>query len=241
MASHLLVVQVVATLPNPASQACNSPLHESLLANAVGSSHPCCMHMLQEYIATKLQPILIRALTVLAREKPSSDKLEAIAFLANWMLENNPNKPQTQVPPEMQQLLKQKQADREAAAAAAQAAAAAAARQTQSSGTGGAQGSKGLSQVRHVKHKSEKRNTGQRCRSSDSLQKHITSHFSCDYACCPCAVTFRRLGIAVPHTPVFKCCCVFCTAIKQASTCVIPYSTCWLTRRLLVLSCYRTE
>eukprot|EP00878_Enallax_costatus_P034256 GHUV01037971.1.p1 GENE.GHUV01037971.1~~GHUV01037971.1.p1 ORF type:complete len:178 (+),score=81.08 GHUV01037971.1:256-789(+) len=103
----------------------------------------------QEYIATKLQPTLVKALTVLAREKPSSDKLDVITFLANWMLENNPNKPQTQVPPEVQQQLKQKQAEREAAAAAAQAAAVAAARQADSSSSRGRQASKAHSQVRH--------------------------------------------------------------------------------------------
>jgi flagellar biosynthesis/type III secretory pathway protein FliH len=68
---------------------------------------------------------------VLARQKPTSNKLDAITFLANWMLENNPNKPQLQVPPELQQQLEQQQQARAAAAAAA--AAASAARQAASS------------------------------------------------------------------------------------------------------------
>lgn len=93
---------------------------------------PGCL--VQEYIATKLQPTLVKALTVLAHEKPTSNKLDAVTFLANWLLENNPNKPQTQVPPELQQQIKQQQAEREAAAAAQAAAVAAAARQAGSSG-----------------------------------------------------------------------------------------------------------
>eukprot|EP00775_Hariotina_reticulata_P003035 gene3035-3316_t len=51
----------------------------------------------QDYIKQKLQPTVVKALTVLAREKPTSNKLEALSFLATWMLQNNPNKPQLQV------------------------------------------------------------------------------------------------------------------------------------------------
>lgn len=99
-------------------------------AQQESDSH-CCMPaipavvVLQEYIASKLQPTLVKALTVLARQKPTSNKLDAITFLANWMLENNPNKPQVQVPPELQQQLEQQQQAKAAAAVAAAAAAAA--------------------------------------------------------------------------------------------------------------------
>jgi hypothetical protein len=48
----------------------------------------------QVYVKTKLQPTLVKALTALAREKPTSSKTGAIRFLAQWLLENNPNKPQ---------------------------------------------------------------------------------------------------------------------------------------------------
>lgn len=102
----------------------------------------------QEYIATKLQPTLVKALTVLAREKPTSNKLDAITFLANWMLEHNPNKPQLQVPAELQQQLDQRQA--QVATAAAEAAAAAAARQADTSkGQSVASSSRPIAEVRH--------------------------------------------------------------------------------------------
>jgi hypothetical protein len=57
----------------------------------------CGVLRLQEYIKQKLQPTLVKALTTLAREKPTSSKLEALSFLAAWMLQHNPNKPQLQV------------------------------------------------------------------------------------------------------------------------------------------------
>lgn len=52
------------------------------------------------YIAEKLQPALSRALTALAREKPSADKFEAITFLSTYLLSNNPNKPRILTPDE---------------------------------------------------------------------------------------------------------------------------------------------
>ncbi|KAI8468215.1 MAG: nucleoside diphosphate kinase [Monoraphidium minutum] len=75
------------------------------------------------FVAEKLQPTLAKALTALAKAKPSSDKArapplppprtsEALSFLAHWMLDNNPNKPRLVLP-------------EGAAAAAAEAAAAA--------------------------------------------------------------------------------------------------------------------
>eukprot|EP00803_Ostreobium_quekettii_P003932 evm.model.scf_683EXC.2 EVM.evm.TU.scf_683EXC.2 scf_683EXC:18243-19586(+) len=51
-----------------------------------------------DYIAANLQPVLIKALTVLAKQKPSGEEFEVITFLANWLLANNPNKPRV-VPP----------------------------------------------------------------------------------------------------------------------------------------------
>ena len=53
----------------------------------------------QEYVKTKLQPTLVKALTALAREKPTSSKTGAIRFLAQWLLENNPKKPQVVAAP----------------------------------------------------------------------------------------------------------------------------------------------
>jgi len=47
----------------------------------------------KKYIAEQLQPTLIKGLTVLAKEKPSASKYEALTFIASWLLENNPNKP----------------------------------------------------------------------------------------------------------------------------------------------------
>lgn len=54
----------------------------------------------KNYIAEKLQPALAKALTALAREKPSAEKFEAITFLANYLLTNNPNKPKIITPDE---------------------------------------------------------------------------------------------------------------------------------------------
>ena len=54
----------------------------------------------KDYITKKLQPALSKALTALAREKPSAEKFEAITFLANYLLNNNPNKPRIVTPDE---------------------------------------------------------------------------------------------------------------------------------------------
>lgn len=51
-----------------------------------------------QYIQKNLEPVLVNALTVLAKEKPSGEKFEAITFLANWLLENNPSKPKVALP-----------------------------------------------------------------------------------------------------------------------------------------------
>lgn len=51
-----------------------------------------------QYIQKNLQPVLVNALTVLAKEKPSGEKFEAITFLANWLLKNNPSKPKVALP-----------------------------------------------------------------------------------------------------------------------------------------------
>ena len=45
----------------------------------------------REYIAKELQPTLVQALSALAKEKPSANKLEAVKWLADWLKENNPN------------------------------------------------------------------------------------------------------------------------------------------------------
>jgi len=50
------------------------------------------------YVTEKLQPTLVKALTALAKAKPSSGKAEALTFVAYWLLENNPNKPRLVVP-----------------------------------------------------------------------------------------------------------------------------------------------
>ncbi len=50
------------------------------------------------YISTKIQPALSNALTALAREKPSAERFEAITFLAEYLLNNNPNKPRVVLP-----------------------------------------------------------------------------------------------------------------------------------------------
>jgi hypothetical protein len=63
-----------------------------------------CVNLAQEeaearaYIAIKLQATLNKALTALARQKPTSDKDAALSFLAEWLLANNPNKPQVVAP-----------------------------------------------------------------------------------------------------------------------------------------------
>ncbi|GMH39893.1 hypothetical protein BSKO_07797 [Bryopsis sp. KO-2023] len=50
------------------------------------------------YIKQNLEPLLTQALTVLAKQKPSGEKFEAVTFLANWLLNNNPNKPRVVLP-----------------------------------------------------------------------------------------------------------------------------------------------
>uniref|UniRef100_A0A7S0KFH5 Nucleoside diphosphate kinase-like domain-containing protein n=1 Tax=Micromonas pusilla TaxID=38833 RepID=A0A7S0KFH5_MICPS len=47
----------------------------------------------REYVARELQPTLVQALAALAKEKPSANKLEAVAWLAAWLRANNPNNP----------------------------------------------------------------------------------------------------------------------------------------------------
>lgn len=39
-----------------------------------------------------LQPVLVQGLTVLAKEKPCAHPVEALSFLGQWLLDNNPNK-----------------------------------------------------------------------------------------------------------------------------------------------------
>lgn len=87
----------------------------------------CCRW--QAYIEQKLNPTLLKALTALASEKPTSQPAEAVVFLANRLLEHNPNKPRVAVPQEL--LLQQQRQLQQAqlAAAAADAAAAAASKQ----------------------------------------------------------------------------------------------------------------
>lgn len=53
----------------------------------------------QADIEQHLQPTLLTALTALAKQKPTSDELEAVAFLGKWLLDNNPNKPRVVLPP----------------------------------------------------------------------------------------------------------------------------------------------
>ncbi|KAK9817643.1 hypothetical protein WJX72_000069 [[Myrmecia] bisecta] len=55
----------------------------------------------QRYLEDKLQPTLLKGLTALAKQKPSADKQEALAFLANWLLNNNPNKPRMVAPEDL--------------------------------------------------------------------------------------------------------------------------------------------
>lgn len=39
-----------------------------------------------------LQTVLVHGLTVLAKEKPCAQPVEALSFLGQWLLDNNPNK-----------------------------------------------------------------------------------------------------------------------------------------------------
>jgi hypothetical protein len=41
----------------------------------------------------QFEETLCKALTILARDKPSNDPTETLTWLANWLLEHNPNKP----------------------------------------------------------------------------------------------------------------------------------------------------
>lgn len=45
------------------------------------------------YVMKNLQPTLVKGLTALCKAKPTADKLEAITWIARWLLDNNPNKP----------------------------------------------------------------------------------------------------------------------------------------------------
>mmetsp|Transcript_11196 Transcript_11196/g.27266 ORF Transcript_11196/g.27266 Transcript_11196/m.27266 type:complete len:381 (-) Transcript_11196:104-1246(-) len=49
----------------------------------------------RDFIKTNLTPTLVKGLAALCKEKPSAGKLEAIAWLADWLLANNPNKAQS--------------------------------------------------------------------------------------------------------------------------------------------------
>ena len=46
----------------------------------------------EAYVAEHLQPTLLRALTAMCKEKPSAQPLEAVQWLSDWLLDNNPNK-----------------------------------------------------------------------------------------------------------------------------------------------------
>lgn len=45
-----------------------------------------------QYMEGMLQPVLVQGLTVLAKEKPCAHPVEALSFLGQWLLDNNPNK-----------------------------------------------------------------------------------------------------------------------------------------------------
>uniref|UniRef100_A0A7S0R1P3 Nucleoside diphosphate kinase n=1 Tax=Pyramimonas obovata TaxID=1411642 RepID=A0A7S0R1P3_9CHLO len=47
----------------------------------------------KDFVARELQPTLVKCLTTLCKVKPTANKLEAITWVANWLLDNNPNKP----------------------------------------------------------------------------------------------------------------------------------------------------
>jgi nucleoside-diphosphate kinase len=79
------------------------------------------------YITEKLQPALSRALTALAREKPSAEKFEAITFLANFLLTHNPNKPKIVSPDEWDPSVEEEDDESDFAAAQLEAAQASAA------------------------------------------------------------------------------------------------------------------
>ncbi|XP_004073370.1 nucleoside diphosphate kinase homolog 5 isoform X1 [Oryzias latipes] len=48
-------------------------------------------HETKEYLSRCLKPVLLRGLTELCKEKP----LNPVIWLADWLLQNNPNQPQT--------------------------------------------------------------------------------------------------------------------------------------------------
>lgn len=85
------------------------------------------MPCMQSYIEQKLNPTLLKALTALGKEKPTSKPHEAVTFLANWLLQHNPSKPHIAVPEELLQQQKRQVQEAQAAADAAAAAAVAAA------------------------------------------------------------------------------------------------------------------
>ena len=47
----------------------------------------------REYIQAELTPVLVKGFAALCKEKPSAQKLEAIQWLADWLRENNPRRP----------------------------------------------------------------------------------------------------------------------------------------------------
>ncbi|KAK9843183.1 hypothetical protein WJX74_008269 [Apatococcus lobatus] len=51
-----------------------------------------------EYLQEMLNPTLLKGLTELAREKPSSNPREVLRALAYWLLDHNPNKPRVVEP-----------------------------------------------------------------------------------------------------------------------------------------------
>ncbi|KAG2488311.1 hypothetical protein HYH03_013161 [Edaphochlamys debaryana] len=67
-----------------------------------------------QFITTRIQPALSKALAALAREKPSADKFEAITFVAGYLLQNNPNKPKVLMPDEWDPALMGAEEDDEA-------------------------------------------------------------------------------------------------------------------------------
>ena len=44
------------------------------------------------FMERALNPVLVQALTVLAKEKPCAQPVEALTFLGQWLLDNNPSK-----------------------------------------------------------------------------------------------------------------------------------------------------
>ena len=50
-------------------------------------------HTAREYLATHVTPTLTKGLTALSKAKPA----DPVTWLADWLLENNPNKPKVTV------------------------------------------------------------------------------------------------------------------------------------------------